>query len=59
LQQALDFIDAYDNFVRPHGALRVAMPEGASPRRWRHRTPTMTASFTDHPWTLEELLWYM
>jgi hypothetical protein len=57
LQHALDFIDAHDNFVKPHGALRLKAPsEGA--RTWLPRTPAMAAGISDHVWTLEELLCY-
>ena len=57
LQHALDFIDAHDNFVKPHGALRL---EAAShgDRLWVPRTPAMAAGISDHIWTLEELLCY-
>lgn len=57
LQRALDFIDAHDNFVKPHGALRLLAPPGGG-RRWIRRTPCMAAGITDHIWTLEELLCY-
>ncbi len=57
LQHALDFIDAHDNFVKPHGALRLkASPEGN--RLWMPRTPAMAAGISDHIWSLEELLCY-
>ncbi|HMK74820.1 MAG TPA: IS1 family transposase [Thermodesulfobacteriota bacterium] len=57
LQHALDFIDAHDNFVKPHGALRVkAPPEGTC--SCVPRTPAMAAGISDHVWTLEELLCY-
>jgi IS1 family transposase len=57
LQQALDFIDAHDNFVKPHGALRLKAPFEAN-RFWLPRTPAMAAGISDHVWTLEELLCY-
>jgi IS1 family transposase len=57
LQHALDFIDAHDNFVKPHGALRLWTPCEES-RRWARRTPAMAAGISDHIWTLEELLCY-
>jgi transposase-like protein len=51
--------DAVYNFVRPHGALRLELPErGAYGRRWEPRTPAMAAGITDHIWSLEELLSY-
>jgi hypothetical protein len=55
LQHALDFIDAHDNFVKPHRSLRLSNPSG-KPRRWVARTPAMAAKISDHVWTLEELL---
>jgi IS1 family transposase len=57
LQHALDFIDAHDNFVKPHGALRLKAPSGG-PHRWEPRTPAMAAGISDHVWKLEELLSY-
>lgn len=51
--------DAIYNFVRPHGALRIELPElGAYGRKWEPRTPAMAAGITDHIWSLEELLSY-
>ena len=55
LQHALDFIDAHDNFVKPHRSLRLRNASGA-PRLWITRTPAMAAKISDHVWTLEELL---
>ena len=57
LQHALDFIDAHDNFVKPHGALRLKAPLEGS-RSWVPRTPAMAAGISDHVWRLEELLGY-
>jgi len=57
LQHALDFIDAHDNFVKSHGALRLKAPPEAN-RFWLPRTPAMAAGISDHVWTLEELLSY-
>ncbi len=55
LQHALDFIDAHDNFVKPHRSLRLkAPPEGD--RLWIRRTPAMAAGISNHVWTLHELL---
>jgi hypothetical protein len=55
LQQALDFIDAHDNFVKPHRSLRLRNASRV-PRLWIARTPAMAAKISDHVWTLEELL---
>ncbi len=57
LQHALDFIDAHDNFLKPHGGLRLKLTS-AEDWRWVSRTPAMAAGITDHIWTLEELLCY-
>jgi IS1 family transposase len=57
LQHALDFIDAHDNFVKPHGALRLKSASDKG-RQWMPRTPAMAAGISDHLWTLEELLCY-
>jgi hypothetical protein len=57
LQHALDFIDAHDNFVKPHGSLRLRRFFDES-RLWTPRTPAMAAGISDHIWSLEELLCY-
>jgi hypothetical protein len=57
LQHALNFIDAHDNFVKPHGALRLKSASDKD-RQWMPRTPAMAAGISDHLWTLEELLCY-
>jgi transposase-like protein len=45
------------NFCWHHDSLRVAAGVGAD-RKWRERTPAMTAGLTDHAWTMEEFLGY-
>ena len=57
LQHALDFIDAHDNFVKPHSSLRLRQSFHKS-HLWTPRTPAMAAGISDHIWTLEELLCY-
>ena len=57
LEYALHFIDAHDNFVKPHGALRLKAPSEGS-RTWVLRTPAMAAGLSDHAWKLEELFSY-
>lgn len=52
--RALDFIQGWYNFVKPHKSLRLPIKEGK--RRWNQRTPAMAEGLTDHIWTLEELL---
>jgi outer membrane usher protein FimD/PapC len=39
--------DAVFNFVRPHQALRIAVPQPALRRKWQQRTPAMAAELTD------------
>ena len=57
LQHALDFIDAHDNFIKPHRALRTKAFSKGNPV-WIPRTPVMAAGISHHIWTLEELLLY-
>lgn len=42
------------NFCTEHRSLRVAVSE--EPRKWQGRTPAMAAGWTDHLWSLHELL---
>ena len=58
LRRHLALEDAIFNFVRPHQALRIAMPQPTLGRKWQQRTPAMAAELTDHIWSLEELLSY-
>jgi hypothetical protein len=44
------------NWVRPHPALRVPLPELVAVHRYRRRTPAMVLGLTDHPWTFGEFL---
>jgi IS1 transposase len=57
LQNTLDFIDAHDNFVKPHRALRL-LASSKRNRVWIVRTPVMAAGISNHVWDLEELLCY-
>lgn len=58
LQRHLELEDAVFNFVRPHQALRIAVPHPTPGHKWQQRTPAMAAELTDHIWSLEELLSY-
>lgn len=58
LQRHLALEEAVFNFVRPHQALRIAVPHPTPGRKWQQRTPAMAAELTDHIWSLEELLSY-
>jgi hypothetical protein len=51
---ALDFFQAWYNFVKPHKSLRLEANQGN--RKWMQRTPAMADKLTDHIWTLKELM---
>jgi IS1 family transposase len=51
---AIDFIQAWYNFVKPHKSLRIRFDDGI--RKWLPRTPMMAEGLTDHVWSLDELL---
>lgn len=52
--RAIDFLQAWYNFVKPHRSLRIEVNQ--ENRKWMKRTPAMAEGLTDHIWTLEELL---
>lgn len=58
LQVHVAFTTAYYAFCRYHEGLREPLPpeERLNSKKWRYRTPAMAAGFTDHRWTVEELL---
>ena len=59
LNHQVAFYRVYTNFVKRHSSLRKQINEkvvGRVRRKWRHRTPAMSASITDHVWSLRELL---
>jgi IS1 family transposase len=59
LNHQVAFYRVYTNFVKKHASLRKQINEkvvGRVRRKWRHRTPAMSASITDHVWSLRELL---
>lgn len=47
--------DLYYNLVKPHKSLRVRVHDIPN-RKWKPRTPAMTAGLTNHVWTVKELL---
>ncbi len=51
---ALDFFQAWYNFVKPHKSLRLEINQGR--KRWMQRTPAMAEGLTDHIWSIRELL---
>ena len=64
LQHQLAVCHAYHHFVLPQASVRQPMrrPEptnGTGPaKRWQPCTPAMAAGWTDHGWTLPEVLRY-
>ena len=59
LNHQVAFYRVYTNFVKMHASLRERINKkvvGRVRRKWRHRTPAMSASITDHVWDLRELL---
>jgi hypothetical protein len=42
------------HFVKTHNSLRNKLDQKR--RKWMQRTPMMAAGFTDHVWTLSELI---
>jgi IS1 family transposase len=51
---ALDFFQAWYNFVKPHRSLRLRIDQGR--KKWMKRTPAMAEGLTDHVWTMKELM---
>jgi len=51
--RAVDFLQAWYNFIKPHKSLRVRVEDGK--QKWKKRTPAMAKKLTDHIWTLEDL----
>ncbi|HJH30605.1 MAG TPA: hypothetical protein C5S50_00045, partial [Methanosarcinaceae archaeon] len=51
--RAIDFFQAWYNFVKPHKSLRLMINCGN--KKWLQRTPAMAQKIADHIWTLKEL----
>lgn len=51
---ALDFFQAWYNFIKPHKSLRLEVNQGR--KRWMQRTPSMAEGLVDHIWTIKELM---
>ena len=54
LEWGMDLVGCVSNFCTEHRSLRVAVGEG--PTKWQGRTPAMAARWTDHVWSVQELL---
>lgn len=55
-QRALDFFQAWYNFIKPHESLKSKIDSEKG--KWFQRTPAMAEKLTDHIWSLEELLMF-
>lgn len=63
LQDQVALAFAYYHFCCPHRGLREQLEQPlptknghGTPKRWRPVTPAMAAGFTDHVWSIDELL---
>ena len=59
LNHQVSFYRVYTNLVKHNHSLREQIDEkvvGRVRRKWKHRTPAMSAGITDHGWDLHELL---
>ena len=63
LEHQLTLAFAYYHFVVPHRGLRQRLPQPlqtkgphATYKKWKQVTPAMAAGFTDHVWSIDELL---
>jgi IS1 family transposase/transposase-like protein len=62
LRQQLVLYHVYYNFCLPHASLRIpfVLPEPTngtgSAKRWQPQTPAMAAGWTDHVWSVREML---
>jgi hypothetical protein len=62
LRQQLAWLQSYHTFCLPHASVRVPLAEPEPPngtgsaKQWRPCPPAMAAGFTDHVWSLREVL---
>jgi len=54
LEMGMYLVGCVYNFCTEHRSLRLAAPAG--PTKWQGRTPAMAARWTDHAWSVQELL---
>jgi transposase-like protein len=53
LEKGMYLVGCVYNFCKAHRSLRVQQQRG---KKWLHRTPAMAAGWTDHVWSIRELL---
>jgi transposase-like protein len=56
LEMGMYLVGSVYNFCTEHRSLRVSVPGGRT--KWQGRTPAMAARWTDHVWSVQELLSY-
>lgn len=53
LERGMHLVGCVYNFCDAHRSLRIKQERG---KKWAERTPAMAAGWTDHPWSVQELL---
>jgi hypothetical protein len=53
LEKGMYLVGCVYNFCKEHRSLRVRQEQG---KKWRQRTPAMAAAWTDHVWSVQQLL---
>jgi transposase-like protein len=53
LEKGMYLVGCVYNFCKEHRSLRLQQTQG---KKWQERTPAMAAGWTDHVWSIEELL---
>ena len=51
---AMDFFQAWYNFVKSHKSLRLRIDQGR--KKWMKRTPDMAEGLNDNIWTIKKLI---
>jgi len=54
LEMGMYLVGSVYNFCTEHRSLRISVPGGRT--KWQGRTPAMAAHWTDHVWSVQELL---
>jgi transposase-like protein len=54
LESGMYLVGCVYNFCTVHRSLRLSVPRGTT--KWQERTPAMAARWTDHTWSVQELL---
>jgi hypothetical protein len=54
LESGMSLVGCFYNFCTEHRSLRMGLAGGKT--KWQGRTPAMAANWTDHIWSVQELL---